>query len=269
MGEQLAGWFTYLGGLLGLTLGTLFLCGLAVRLCAVLFSALWGSRSDSVFDITAVIGTPVHELGHAAMCLLFGHRIQRVRLWSPRARNGMYGFVEHTYHLRNPWARLGNLFIAVGPLFSGLGVTVLTLWLCFPSQWADYLTLSRSVAQAEGLWEALGCSLTLLGSIPRAFLTDWLRSLIGVLVLLSVSLHISLSWQDVKSALSALPLYLGLTLIFGTLTYLLHRNTAILSALTLLNVRVLALFTVVLAVSLVWILLALLIRLIRMARHWF
>ena len=44
-----------------------------------------------------------------------------------------YGYVEHSYNPRNLWARLGNLFIGIGPIFSGLGVVVLLLWLCFPN----------------------------------------------------------------------------------------------------------------------------------------
>ena len=63
-----------------LSLGVIVLCGFAVRLCAKLFSALIGSASDSIFDITAIIGTPIHELGHAIMCPLFGHKIQKIKL---------------------------------------------------------------------------------------------------------------------------------------------------------------------------------------------
>ena len=51
-----------------LTVGVILLCGLTVELCARLFSRLIGKGSGAVFDVTAVIGTPVHELGHAAMC---------------------------------------------------------------------------------------------------------------------------------------------------------------------------------------------------------
>ena len=67
----MAEFFKYYGMILLLTLGTIVLCGLAVRLCAAAFARLMGSPSGAVFDITAVIGTPVHELGHAMMCPIF------------------------------------------------------------------------------------------------------------------------------------------------------------------------------------------------------
>lgn len=255
--------------LFALTLGTILICGLSVHLCAKLFAALLGGSSRRVFDVTAVIGTPVHELGHALMCLLFGHRIQAIQLWSPGASDGVYGYVEHSYNRKNPWAVLGNLFIAVGPIFSGLGVIVLMLWICFPVQWAEYLAVSRTVLHAESLHEAAIGIVSLIASIPKAFLTDWLKSLLGLLVILPVSLHISLSWQDIKSAASGLPIYLLFVAFFGLLSRLIHWDTAITSALSLWNVRLLSLFFVVIAFSAVWVLLALLVRAIRRIVGWF
>ena len=143
MGDWLSELLLYIVRLLALSLGTVVICGLAVHLCARLFARLWGFGSRTVFDLTALVGTPIHELGHAAMCLVFLHRIERVKLLSLGARDGAYGYVEHSYNRRNLWARLGNLFIGVGPIFSGLGVIALTLRLCFSAQWADYLSLSK------------------------------------------------------------------------------------------------------------------------------
>ena len=127
MGDLLIKWIGCWIGLILLTLGIPTACGLFVHLCAVVFRKLIGRGAGGVFDATALLGTPVHELGHAAMCLLFGHKITRMKLWSPGGRGGLYGYVEHSYHRKNPWAQMGNLFIGMGPLFSGLGVVVLAL----------------------------------------------------------------------------------------------------------------------------------------------
>ena len=259
----------YILHLLGLTLGTVAVCGLAVHVCAVLFARMIGGGSKAVFDVTAAVGTPVHELGHAAMCVVFGHRIHKIKLWSPRAKNGVYGYVEHTYNRKNPWARLGNLLIAVGPIFSGLGVIVGMLWLCFPMQWTEYLTHSRELAETGNLWEIFCGVWSLLASIPRAFSADWPRALLGLMVILPVSLHISLSWQDVKSSLGALPIYAALTAVFGIVTWSLHLHTTVTAALTLFNVRILALFFTVFAFSAVWVLIALPVCVIRKAKTWF
>lgn len=255
----------YMGRLLVLTLGTLIACGFAVRLCSRAFSALMGSGSGTVFDITAVIGTPIHELGHALMCPLFGHKIGKVKLWSPTAQNGVYGYVEHSYNRKNPWAQLGNLFIGVGPIFSGLGVVVLMLWLCFPAQWSDYLTASRAlVAEGASVSEIASGVLSLFCAIPPAFSADWLRCLLGLIVILPVSLHISLSWADVKGSVGAFPVYLLMLLVFALVTYFAGVGAAIVSGLWLFNLRVMSLFCVVIAFAAVWVVIALIVRLVRM-----
>lgn len=255
------------------TLGIVTVCGLAVNACSNAFARLLGLGSGVLFDVTAVLGTPVHELGHAMMCPLFGHRIRSIKLWNPGKSGGVYGYVEHTYNPKNLWARLGNLFIGVGPVFSGMGVVVLTLWLCYPTLWSEYLQASLTSAEQRELsvmlpllWENI---LQLFLGIFRAFSENALRSCIGLLVILPVSLHISLSWQDVKTGLSAFPLYLALTAIFGLLTYGGGLNGAICDWLMLWNLRALTLFCVVIAFSALWVVLALLFRLGKKFVSWF
>lgn len=241
-----------------LTVGVILLCGLTVELCARLFSRLIGKGSGAVFDVTAVIGTPVHELGHAAMCLVFGHRIERMRLWSPRSADGVYGFVEHSYNHRNPWARLGNLFIGLGPIFSGLLVLWLMLRLCFPVPWESYLATSRQMlAGAPSFYALLEQSVSLLQGILSAFRTDWIRSLIGLLVMLSVSLHVRLSWQDIRGSASACPLYLLLLAVAALLTRLFGVREQVFLGLRLWSLHALSFFLLIFTFSLLWILLAL------------
>ena len=264
MPMTLSSFLLYLLGLILLTLGTVTVCGLAVHLCARLFSRLMGGASDAVFDVTSVIGTPIHELGHAAMCLLFGHRIERIKLWTLHPQNGVYGYVDHRYSRKNLWARLGNLPIALGPIFSGLGVTVLVLLLCFPHHWKAYLEVSREVAAVgtplKTLWEGI-CSL--FAGLPRAILQNPIQGILGLLVILPVSLHISLSWQDIRSALGALPIFAVLLLAFAAVTKLLGVSHPILQALKLWNLRLLSLFCVLAAFCLLWVGVALLVRAVR------
>ncbi len=42
-------------------------------------------------------GVMIHELGHVFFCILFGHKIVKVRLFRPD-RNGTVGVVEHGYN---------------------------------------------------------------------------------------------------------------------------------------------------------------------------
>lgn len=257
----------YLLALIGLTLGLLYACGLLIWLCSRLFSRLIGRHAWVILDITSVIGTPVHELGHALMCLPFLHKITRIRLWKPHPSDGLYGFVEHTYKKRNPWARLGNLFIGLGPLFSGLGVVVLALHLCFPALWQGYLTHTGELVYAGSVpvRELFAGVFALFRGLPAAFRANRIRSLVGLLVILSVCLHITLSWADVKNSLSALPVYLALLVLFSLPTYFIPRvQSAVLSALALFNVRVSALFGLCICFALCWVALGLVVRLVRM-----
>lgn len=264
------GLLLYLGRLLLFTLGIPVTCGLLVGLFSHLFSLLLGGRSGHVFDITSIIGTPVHELGHAMMCPIFGHRIRRIKLWTPKPDDGVYGFVEHTYNRRNLWARLGNLFIALGPIFSCLGVTVLMLLLCFPAEWSAYLATTHALSATAGTpWEIAKGVFSLFVSLPRAFSDDWVRSLIGLLVILPVSLHVTLSWQDIRSGASAVPLYLVLLAVFGSITWGLGVSGNITAALYLVSLRLLSLFCLVVAFSLFWVLIALLVRAVRVIVSWF
>ena len=264
MNDLIFDFLLYLLQLAALTLGVVAVCGFAVRLCARAFSALIGGGAEGVFDLTAVIGTPIHELGHALMCPLFGHRITRMQLWSPTAKNGVYGYVEHSYNRKNPWAQLGNLFIGLGPIFSGLGVTVLVLWLCFPAQWASYLATSRALvaAGAEPIAIARGV-ISLLGDLPHAFAAGWWRPLLGLLVILPVSLHISLSAADVRGSLGAFPIYALMLAVFGAITYFAGVSASILSGLYLWNLWLLSLFCLVIAFAAVWVVIALAVWLIR------
>ena len=254
----------YFLSLAALTLGTLTVCGLAVRLCSHLFSSLLGRGSGAVFDVTSVIGTPIHELGHAFMCLLFFHPIERIKLWTPNPKNGVYGFVEHRYNRKNLWARLGNLPIAFGPIFSGLAVTVLMLYLCFPTLWNDYLVSSQAlIAQGAPAAAWAGEILSLFLGLPGAIAADPLRGVLGLIVILPVSLHVSLSWQDIRSALGALPIFAVLLLAFAAVTKLLGVSHPILQALKLWNLRLLSLFCVLAAFCLLWVGVALLVRAVR------
>lgn len=263
MGDLLIKWLSCWLGLLLLTLGIPTACGLLVHLCATVFRRLIGRGAGTVFDVTAVLGTPVHELGHAAMCLLFGHKILRMKLWSPRAKGGLYGYVEHSYHRKNLWARMGNLFIGIGPLFSGLGVVVLALWLCFPTVWEAYLATTGAVLSTEAGWsELLRCVPILPRDLLLRFAVDPMRSSFGAAVILSVALHVSMSWQDVKGALRALPIYLALVAVLAAVLVAFGVEGTALEGLRLWNLRLLSLFSVVAVFSLLWVLIGAVVRLL-------
>ncbi len=69
--------------------------------------------------VTGWLGTPIHELSHAAMCLLFRHRIDEIQLFDPDVREGRLGYVRHSYRKGNWFEEAGNVLIGTAPLIGG------------------------------------------------------------------------------------------------------------------------------------------------------
>lgn len=251
------------------TLGAIVICGSAVYACERLALWLMGGAGSVIVKVTSFIGTPVHELGHAAMCPLFGHTITAIKLWQPNSRDNTLGYVTHQYNRRNPYQLFGNLFIGIGPIFSGLGVLTLCLLLCFPDTLHAYLTTARSMAAAgeNGLiifLEGLKMIPRMVGEFSMPGRPVWVR-IIGLIVLLSVSLHISLSPADIKGSLHALPLYGVLVILITVITSLIGQTTVsrVLHGLQLFSSYLTALFVIVLVLSVAYVALALVVWMIR------
>jgi hypothetical protein len=264
-------WF-FLGAL-WYTLGAILICGTAVSLCRFLFLRMMGRGfGRGVVMATSALGTPIHELGHALMCLLFGHRITEMSLWQPGSEDGNLGYVTHAYKKKNPYQVLGNLFIAVGPVFSGLAVITLALRLGFPEAFSAYTSSASALASSgEGglslIREGLSMLPRMVGELTDAGRTVSLwGQIIALVVVLAVSQHISLSPADIKGGAVALPLYGLLILLLTAVCGLLGSSAmeAVTAALRLFSGYMTALFTVVLVASVLQLILALPVWLIRL-----
>lgn len=255
----------YVGQLLGLTLGVMIVCGLVAWFARQVFMYFVGNSATAVFYASSVVGTPVHELGHALMCIPFGHRITDMKLlMMPSRRSRTLGYVEHSHNTKNPWAVFGNLFIGFGPIFSGLGVMILVLTLCFPTQWNAYLDTSRTLVESgASVQESLSSVFSLLFSLFDRFQEDALRSVIGMIIILSVSQHITLSFADLRGCITALLMYTGIVVVFAGVTMVLGLQDGIVSALVKVNLPLISLFCVAIAFSLVWVAIALIVYLLR------
>ena len=258
-------------GTLWHTLGAVVICGLAVAGMRYLFLRMMGHGfGRGVVMATSIVGTPVHELGHAAMCLLFGHKIKSMSLWQPRSPDGNLGYVTHTYHRRNPWHILGNLFIGIGPIFSGLCIIALALLVGFPATLSEYAAAASDLlSSGEGGLSILAEGFRMLPHMIEELLHDpavpvWARVL-ALLLIVAVAQHVSLSPADIKGALTAIPLYLALLLVLTVICGLLGQTAmdTVLGGLALFSGCLWGLFTVVLVASLFQLLLALPVWVVR------
>lgn len=256
------------------TLGVMIACGLCVALCRFLFTFfLGGNAGYYIIMATSIVGTPVHELGHALFCLIFGHKITDIALWTPHAENGSLGHVSHSYNRRNPIQVWGNLFIGLGPIFSGLLVLSLLLLLCFPEATKEYAASVPGMISAG--WDfaiipeiAKQTVLSLVHELGHGRMPLWVQ-IIGLLIMLSVSLHVSISPADMKNAAGALPLTLGVLVVFAGIVSIVDlcgvpAVDTIATGLRLFGTAQFALFTVVLLFSAAQAALALAVWLLRL-----
>jgi hypothetical protein len=158
---------------------------------------------------TAWLGTPVHELGHALMCLIFGHKIIDLKLLIFNRADGTLGYVSHSYDPKSVYQTAGNFFIGIAPIISGLGALFLGLYFLLPHSFqvfevslqANVLAKPSELALIKGLANS---SLVLSQSL---FTTSNLFNpefWIFLLIAISISSHMALSWADIKGATQGL-----------------------------------------------------------------
>lgn len=250
------------------TVGVTVVCGLAVCLCSFLFRKLCGDGFGYAAVIaTSVIGTPVHELSHALMCLLFAHRIEHIRLWKPNNEDGRLGFVDHSYNPKNPYATVGNFFIGMGPLIFGCAVILLLLYFVFPETFRIFVSSVGSVpSDAADAFSLIRTSFEAAFRMYAASSVAWYFKVGALILIFSVSLHVNLSPEDLKGSTYAIPWLLvlcatfsGVCTFFGTEAV----NVVISFFLRFAGLTV-SLFAVVLVFSVLLVAVALVIFLLRL-----
>lgn len=121
--------------LLGVIIAVGFLLGFLERYSNTFLAKAFGPRGVL---LTAWIGTPIHEIGHLIQCFLWGHRVTRVKLLQLNSSNGVLGFVEHQYNPNSIYQQVGNFFIGIGPIFSGISSLILGMYLFLPQSYATF-----------------------------------------------------------------------------------------------------------------------------------
>lgn len=92
--------------------------------------------------LLASVGVVVHELSHLFFCILFGHKVSKVSLFSPKA-DGTLGFVEHSYNTGSMFQRFGTVFIALAPMLGAVFAVYVISILMWPA--VDFSLLAEQV----------------------------------------------------------------------------------------------------------------------------
>lgn len=85
--------------------------------------------SKGGYYISAIIGTPIHELSHAIVAKIFLHKILKISLFQFSDSHSRLGYVNHSYNRYSIYQNAGNFFIGIAPLFGGSLVIYLFAYL--------------------------------------------------------------------------------------------------------------------------------------------
>ena len=201
------------------TVGVLFFFGFLIAILRRIFCAITGKAGPKILLATGIIGTPIHELSHALMCIIFLHRINEIRLFAPDSSTGRLGYVDHSYNKRNLYQQIGNFFIGVAPILFGTSLIVLLMYLLVPSA---FFTVSRSalglpVGASLPIGEFLGFFFSSLWSVLCTLgdIKGWIFLILAILI----ASHMELSGADIKGGLFGLFLilviYIPISVIIG------------------------------------------------------
>jgi hypothetical protein len=166
---------------------------------------LYGFLGKKGILASAWLGTPIHELGHALMCILFKHRIDEIKLFNFGSENGVLGYVNHSYNPKNLYERIGNFFIGIGPLLSGTGSLILLLYLLLPKSYhvfKQYLFDGINVDKINTklIYYIVNSTFILLKSIFSFNNLSNPLFWLFIAAAFSISSHIALSSADIKGA---------------------------------------------------------------------
>ena len=153
--------------------------------------------------LTAWIGTPVHESGHLLMCYIFRHKVKGFKLFDRKARDGVLGYVNHSWNRKSLYQNIGNFFIGMGPIFSGTAALILGMHFFLPDSFAaftNYLTLDPDQPNQYILTQIFTLTAELFTSIFSAENLTSISFWIYFILAISISSHIALSKEDLKGA---------------------------------------------------------------------
>ena len=184
----------------------------------LIWKRLFG-KHISILKYTTYIGTPIHELGHMIMCVLFRHKIISYKLAQFDMSTGELGYVEHDFNQKNLYHQIGNFFIAIGPiLLGGLVVLALNYWI-LPSSTTSFINqitstqkLYYNIFEPNIFKETLSLYNTWFSNIVSEINFGHIKTYIALILILSIVLHIDLSKADVNAAKKGI-IYIVLSLV--------------------------------------------------------
>lgn len=244
------------------TVGVIVIFGFLISLCNRIFYSNFGSWSRGVCYVTGFIGTPVHECSHALFCLIFGHRIEEMKLFQIDDGDGTLGYVYHSYNKKNVYHIIGNFFIGIAPI---LVITALLYLLAIPlapEMLNGIFTSIGTLDVSQGFLNPLTVLWQVIVSIFSSVVSFkwWIFVFIGTFL----CLHATLSGADIKSTLGGGAILIGALLVVDFILALIGTNvlTAFTNAIVSFGICLSSFLLLSLAISLIAVLFSFLVKII-------
>lgn len=164
--------------------------------------------------VTAWIGTPLHELSHAVVALLFGHRIEEVALFRPNKETGGLGHVRHSYGRFAVWGRIGQFFIGAAPMIVGSFFLALMFRFLLPNGDSVFVPLISDTGSLAIIFSSI--KQTLLGLFRVEYFGMWSFWLF-LYMSFCIASHIAPSKEDMKNMARGFGWMIGILLIVNAL----------------------------------------------------
>lgn len=251
------------------TVGVIVVFGLFIAICRRIFCSLLGRAGYVTLLATGFIGTPIHELSHALMCLIFGHKIVEMKLFQLHSDDGALGYVNHSYNPKNVYHQIGNFFIGVAPIVFGSAFLLLFMFLLVPDTFgavfAQISSFRGSLADSSSVSKILGLFGGVLGSIFNSANFSNIYWWIYIILALMISSHMELSGADIKGSLFGLLVIAGIFLVVDLIVGLISKTalTAITGVLASFGMTIASFLLISAIFCLVFVIIAVIIRLIR------
>ena len=239
------------------TVGVVVLFGFLIGLCRRAFCKIVGRAGTVILLITGIIGTPIHELSHAIMCLIFGHRIEEIKLYDPDPDSGTLGYVNHSFNERNLYHQIGNFFIGIAPILGGSGILLLLMRFMTPDVHAGVISEFELGFSVSGFFESWWNIIKYVFDFGNMSSGLWW---LFIVLAISISSHMELSGADIVGSLKGFSFLAGVLLIVDVSLYFISIDAleTVTSAMTSFSLSL----STFLALSLIFLLAMLLVALI-------
>ena len=211
-------------------LGLIVLFSFILYLLNVYFYERAGRFGYVMQYVTGVIGTPIHELSHALVAIMFGHKVDEMKLFT-MDDDGCLGYVVHSYNPSNFYHRIGNFFIGVAPIFGGALAIYLIILFGLPNINNEIVeaykildSITYDISSVDFYLNVLElCWKTFIALFNFNYITDWKWWLFIVLILF-IAKHMMISKADMEGSIGGLIFLAAFFLIANIILWLFSAN---------------------------------------------